>query len=328
MRTDLSLSKSVSARASTEVKGSTRRGRGALDSWNLSGSSPLASEELRECILRYQTDGDASAGARVIESHMRLVAKMARGHASGTVLTDDLMAEGALALRRSLDTFALDRGPSFTSYASVAVGHALRAAARKDRQPVRIPSAENRKAAARHRAEASFFAREGRWPTLAEVESDRAVERARIGLTHGADRLGERSAVQASGGSLVPAGNMASDRLEPTVAQRAWMSLDGGAEDGSLQASQIPDGAPTPADLAGHRDDLVQITGALAVLPEAQSRAIRLRFGLSEETALPISEVAQRMGVPVFVAERAIMSGLRQLRATLRAGCSEKRIAG
>ncbi len=290
-----------------------RRGRGASDSWNLGNSTPLGPEALRECILRYQIDGDAAAGARVIESHLRLVAKMARGYSSGMVLTDDLMAEGALALRRALDTFELDRGPSFTSYASVAIGHALRAAARLERQPVRIPSGESRKAAARHRAEARFFAREGRWPTLAEVESDRAEARAMAELS------GEAGDARETGDGRL---------LEPTVAQRAWVSLDGGADERSLQASQIPDGAPTPADVAGQRDELGRISGALATLPEPMAAAIKLRFGVEEESPLSVPDVARRLGVPVVVAERAIMDGLRRLRATMSVGAREKRLAG
>ncbi len=255
--------------------------------WNLSTCEPLGSEELTREILRYKDSGDIGACNRVIESHLRLVAKIARRVCGASVCMDDLMAEGALALRRALDNFDPLRGANFTGYASVSIEHALRTAARSVSEHVTIPSRERRRAAARYRSEMRFYIQNGRWPSSAE-RSTIAME------------------------STIPGVQ------SPTGPWRDVVSLDAEhAGGGGGLASGLADGGPSPADRVSRGDEHVRINRAVDALPHVLATALRLRFGMGGGQPMSVSEVADVMGMPTQVAERALSDGLRRLRSTL-----------
>jgi len=255
--------------------------------WNLSTCEPLGSDELTREILRYKESGDIGACNRVIESHLRLVAKIARRVCGTSVCMDDLMAEGGLALRRALDNFDPGRGANFTGYASVSVEHALRTAARSVSEHVTIPSRERRRAAARYRGEMRFYIENGRWPSSAERTS-----------------IAAENAIPGAG--------------SPTGPWRDVVSLDAEhAGGGGGLASGLADGGPSPADRVSRGDEHVRINRAVDALPQALATALRLRFGMGGGQPMSVSEVADVLGMPTQAAERALSDGMRRLRSSL-----------
>ncbi|MGE5547025.1 MAG: RNA polymerase factor sigma-32 [Solirubrobacterales bacterium] len=86
--------------------------------WRAVRQSPvLTGEEEAELIRRWMAEGDQSARARLIESHLRLVVKTA-GQFKGYGLSPaDLVAEGSVGLVRALESFDPERGLRFATYA-------------------------------------------------------------------------------------------------------------------------------------------------------------------------------------------------------------------
>lgn len=248
-----------------------------LREWSLSGSEPLSSEELRTRIMLYQTQGCLSARNRVVETHMRLVAKICRKYAGGTVTMDELMSEGAMALVGALERFKPERGVSFTSYAAVVVDHAVREAARSGSSVVALPDRERRRRAERSRAKAAYFAKHGRQATV----SDLAGTRPATALAHLGDSV---SAPDRSLASEVGAGR--------------------------TMAEVIASESPTPAEIAELQDLLTKLRTAVDSLPNGAADALRARFGALAWAA----ETAHRGGVEARLSRRSLDAALTLLR--------------
>lgn len=248
------------------------------DTWKLARSEPLEPDDLAADVLRYKQGRDSAAAQRLVESHMRLVASIACRFCGPKVALDDLMAEGALALYRALDNFDPRRGASFTGYASVVVGFAIKGAAAENSHALRVPSRERGRSAARGRAAAAYFAAHGQWPTAAEIVD--------------VDRPGPHTA------------------LGPCV------SLDAESAAGAARAHTVADLGPTPLEAVSGMDDARRVGAALDTLPPQLARAIRMRFGIGEE-AHSLAALAQALRMTQPAAELLLLEGLRQLRHSL-----------
>ena len=282
-RTARTLAKSAAKPAFPAAKIADRQ------SWLLTASAPIPPTELSHHIAAYKTYADAAAGHRVIESHLRLVAKIARRYAARAVPLDDLMAEGALALQRALDNFDPSRGTSFTSYASVVVEHSVRSALRTHQEHLRVPARERRRSAARQRRENHFFVQHGRWPAAAEL--------------HELERAEDDHPAHPDAGNL--------------TSPRSCVSLDADHETGRSGANLLADNAPTPFDHAARRDNAAQVAAALETLPVAVAKVIRLRFGIGGQPPMATADVARALSLAPIAVERALLEGLRRLRSKL-----------
>lgn len=77
----------------------------------------LAEEQEYELIRKYQQDGNKDAGHQVINSHLRLVVKMAMAYKGYGLPMVDLVSEGNLGLLQALNKFELEKGYRFSTYA-------------------------------------------------------------------------------------------------------------------------------------------------------------------------------------------------------------------
>jgi len=77
----------------------------------------LSPEEERELADRYRSDRDEDAARRLLGSHLRLVAKIARGYRGYGVPLGELIAEGNVGLMQALTKFEPERGFRFSTYA-------------------------------------------------------------------------------------------------------------------------------------------------------------------------------------------------------------------
>lgn len=74
-------------------------------------------EELRLTRL-WRDERDADARKRVMEAHLRVTVKIARGFSGYGIDIDDLMDEGVAGLSRAMDKFDPERGFRFVTYAT------------------------------------------------------------------------------------------------------------------------------------------------------------------------------------------------------------------
>ncbi|MBQ8215303.1 MAG: RNA polymerase sporulation sigma factor SigK [Clostridia bacterium] len=77
---------------------------------------PLSSEEERRC-FRLARAGDSGARALLIEHNMRLVVHIVKKYYTQTDCQEDLISIGTIGLIKAIDTFDVDKGARFATYA-------------------------------------------------------------------------------------------------------------------------------------------------------------------------------------------------------------------
>jgi RNA polymerase sigma-32 factor len=81
--------------------------------------APVLSREEEEGLARrYRETHDPTIARTLVESHLRLVAKIARQCCSRAALLPDLIQEGCLGLMRAVEKYDPDRGVRLSSYAT------------------------------------------------------------------------------------------------------------------------------------------------------------------------------------------------------------------
>src|SRR5438128_3380999 len=77
----------------------------------------LTAEEEYMLAKRFQEHGDPEAAARLVTSHLRLVAKIAMGYRGYGLPTNELISEGNIGLMQGVKKFEPDRGFRLATYA-------------------------------------------------------------------------------------------------------------------------------------------------------------------------------------------------------------------
>ncbi len=77
----------------------------------------LDKEEEHELALRWRDQGDRQAARRLVESHLRLAVKIARGFTGYGLPLDDLVSEALVGLVQAVRKFDPDRDVRFSTYA-------------------------------------------------------------------------------------------------------------------------------------------------------------------------------------------------------------------
>ncbi len=81
-------------------------------------SFPVLSEaEEKDLIRRWKANGDRQALDRLIESHLRLVPRIARKFSGYGIAVNDLISEGHIGLMQSVERFKPEKGFRFSTYA-------------------------------------------------------------------------------------------------------------------------------------------------------------------------------------------------------------------
>ena len=76
----------------------------------------LSDEEEEELARRFREDGDLSAARRLVESHLRLVIKEARGFAGYGLPLSDLIQEGNIGLMKAVKRFEPEKGARLSTF--------------------------------------------------------------------------------------------------------------------------------------------------------------------------------------------------------------------
>lgn len=78
---------------------------------------PLAAEEERACFVRAR-DGDEAARDRLIEHNLRLVSHIVRKYYGSSRSSEDLVSIGTIGLIKAIDSFNIENGARFATYAA------------------------------------------------------------------------------------------------------------------------------------------------------------------------------------------------------------------
>ncbi|MDG1687550.1 MAG: RNA polymerase sigma factor RpoH [Gammaproteobacteria bacterium] len=92
---------------------------GSIDSYtNLVHNIPvLTAKEEYDLATRLQQDGDVEAAQRLVLSHLRFVARIARGYSAYGLPVSDLMQEGNIGLMKAVKRFDPTKGVRLVSFA-------------------------------------------------------------------------------------------------------------------------------------------------------------------------------------------------------------------
>ncbi|HWE36665.1 MAG TPA: RNA polymerase sigma factor RpoD/SigA [Isosphaeraceae bacterium] len=213
--------------------------------------------------------GDKDAKAKLIQSNLRLVVRVARDYVGRGLPLDDLIGEGNLGLIRAAEEYNPGFGTRFSTYASYWIKQAIRAALTNTTATIRLPAHMVGLLTKWRRAERDLRRELGQAPTFDQI----AVA---LGLTDAQRVLVERA--------------LTASRLR----------RDGGAsqdEDGSWSADELADGRDEPDAALEAADERRDLLRRLDRLDPRERTIVALRYGLEGQPPLTLKEVGRRLGV-------------------------------
>jgi RNA polymerase sigma-32 factor len=143
---------------------------------------PLLDAAREKALLSAALQGDASAASELVQSHTRLVMKIAARYRRASLSWEDLVSEGVLGLMEAMRRFDVSQDTRFAAYACWWIRARIGQYALDNRRLVRVPSTRNARSVARrlHRTEHRLSQRLARAPTVQELAAELGVSASEV----------------------------------------------------------------------------------------------------------------------------------------------------
>jgi RNA polymerase nonessential primary-like sigma factor len=248
------------------------------------GRHQLLTAEEERTLARKVQKGDARARARMIESNLRLVVRLARRYLNRGLPLLDLVEEGNLGLIRAVEKFDPERGFRFSTYATWWIRQSIERGLMNQVKMIRLPVHLAKELNGVLRAQRQLDQRLDRDPTPADIAAllERPVERV-AELLQLADEI-----------TCTEASNLSPERGE-------WETIE------DKDAEEPGD------DLQSMRVNR-ELERWLDTLPERSYEVVVRRFGLRGHEALTLEETGQEVGLTRERVRQIQLEALRTLR--------------
>ena len=212
--------------------------------------------------------GDEKARAKMIESNLRLVVKIAKDYTNYGVPMVDLISEGNMGLIRAVEKFDPKKGGKLSTYAAWWIKQSIKRALANQGKTVRLPVHLVDKLARVRRISALMAEELGHEPTDSELSEELGIPREKIAL-------------------LLQASKQTRSLDEPTYDDNA-------SSFGEILAD---DKATDPLEALTQKGGLDELDVVLETLNERETEIIGSRFGLHGKRILTLEEIGRNFGV-------------------------------
>lgn len=233
----------------------------------ISKTKLLTPEEEIELAARI-AKGDEPARARMIESNLRLVVKIAKDYANYGVPLVDLISEGNIGLIRAVEKFDPNKGGKLSTYAAWWIKQSIKRALANQGKTVRLPIHLVDKLARVRRISALMAEDLGREPTDSELSEELGIPREKLALLLQASKQNRSMDETTHDDSIVSFGEVIAD-----------------------------DRAIDPLEALSQKNGLDELDLVLDTLNERETEIIGARFGLNGKRILTLEEIGRDFGV-------------------------------